>query len=163
MNRTARIVAGVALGLIISVGAEAKEKKIKQSELPPAVQETAQLQSAGDTVAVTGYTRDKVEGETVYTINLVADGLAREVVMGSDGTLVSVEQEVAWEQLPATVQTDFTNVVGKGKLGPVSTLTKEGKVVAYRAMLDRDGKRLKVQVKPNAPALEPIPMPVSQN
>lgn len=163
MNRTARIVAGVALGLIISVGAQAKEKKIKQSELPPAVQATAQQQSAGDTVAVTGYTTDKVEGGTIYVMNLVADGLAREVVMGPDGTLVSVEQEIAWEKVPASVQNDFTNVSGKGKLGPVSSVTKDGKVVAYTAMLDRDGKRAHVQVKPNAPAVEPIPVPVSQN
>ena len=59
MNRT-RLTAGIVLGLVISVGAQAAEKKIKQSNLPSAVQKTSELQSAGATV--TGYTSNKVDG-----------------------------------------------------------------------------------------------------
>ncbi|MFY9549769.1 MAG: hypothetical protein WAU32_01345 [Thermoanaerobaculia bacterium] len=162
MNRTARLIAGIALGLIISVGAQAKEKNIKQSDLPPAVLQTAQLQSAGEKVTVTGYTQDKVAGEMVYEMNLVVDGRARGVSIGADGTVVSVEQEIAWEQLPASVQTDFTNVAGKGKLGPVSSITKQGKIVTYEAMLETAGKKAHVQVKPNAPAVV-IPATDSKN
>ena len=157
MNRTTRLIAGIAFGLVIAAGAYAKEKKIKQSEMPPAVQQTAEQQSAGEGNTVTGYTVNKAEGGTLYTMDLVADGLARKTVIAADGTLVSVQQEMAWDKVPAAVQTDFTNVTGKGKLGPVSSITKDGTIVAYEAMLHVDGRMNHVQVKPHAPALEAIP------
>jgi hypothetical protein len=156
MDRT-RLIAGIVLGLVISVCAVAKEKEIKQSALPPAVQQAAQQQSAGEAVMVTGYTKDKVEGDVIYRMNLVVEGRTRGIVMGADGTVLAVVQEISWDELPASVQTDFTNVAGKGTYGAVSTVTKEGKVEAYRAVLETNGKRQHVQVKPNASALEPIP------
>jgi len=155
MNRTARLIVGIVLGLVISVAAQAKEKTIKQSDLPSAVQRTAEQESAGATI--TGYTKDKVEGEKVYRMNLLTDGRVKGIVIGSDGTVVSVEEETAWDLLPADVKTDFTNVTGKGKLGAVSSITKQGKVVAYEALLVTNGKRDRVRIKPYATALEPIP------
>jgi hypothetical protein len=155
MNRTARLIAGAALGLVISVGAQATEKKINQSDLPTAVQKTADQQIAGATV--TGYTKDKVEGNVVYQMNLLADGRAKGIVIGADGTLVSVEEEIAWDRLPADVKTDFTNVTGKGTLGSVSSVTKDGKVVAYKALRVTNGVRDHVQVKPHALVLESVP------
>ncbi len=157
MNRTTRLIAGIAIGLVIAAGAYAKEKKIKQSDLPPAVQQTAEQQSAGEGIQVTGYTVNKDKDGTLYTMDLVSDGLARRTVIGSDGTLVSVQQEMAWDTVPTDVQTDFTNVTGKGKLGPVSSITKDGKIVTYEASLVTWGNVARVQVKPHAPALEPIP------
>lgn len=158
MNRT-RIIAGIALGLIVSVGAQAEEKKIKQSNLPAAVQKTAAENTSGATV--TGYTSDKVEGVMVYQMNLTSDGKARSVVMDPQGTVVSVEQEVAWTDLPETVQKNFTGVQGKGKFEAVSTITKDGQVVAYEGLLIKNGERNHVRVKPTAPATEAVPAPAA--
>jgi hypothetical protein len=156
MNRTARFAAAIVLGLVISVAAQAKEKNIKQSDLPPAVQQTAERQSAGATV--TGYTKEKVEGEMIYKMNLDVDGRARGVTMAADGTLLVVLQEIAWEDVPEAVKTDFTNVTGKkGKLGPVSSVSKMGRVVSYEAILVKDGVRARVEIKPNTPELDSIP------
>ncbi len=154
MNRT-RLIAGIALGLIVSVGAQAAEKKIKQSNLPPAVQKTAVEQTNGATV--TGYTSDKVEGLMVYQMNLVADGRTRAIVMDQDGTVTSVEQQMAWTDLPADVQKDFTNVQGKGKYDAVSSISTDGKIVAYEAVKVTFGERANVRVKPNAAAVEAAP------
>jgi len=156
MNRT-RLIAGIALGLVMTVGAQAEEKKIKQSNLPPAVQKTAGENSTGATV--TGYTSEKVDGALVYQMNLVVDGRARGVVMDADGNVVSVEQEVAWTDLPETIQKNFTGVQGKGKFGAVSTISKDGQVVAYEGVLVKNGERNIVRVKPNAVAPESIPAP----
>jgi hypothetical protein len=155
MNRTARLLVGIVLGLVISVGAQATEKKIKQSALPEAVQKTAEQESAGATV--TGYTKDTVEGEMVYQMDLVADGKVRGVTMGSDGAVLSVQQEITWEEVPDAVKTDFTNVTGKGKLGPVSSVSKLGEVVSYEAVLVKNGVKANVQIKPNAPAPKAMP------
>lgn len=159
MNRTVRILSGIALGLVISVGAQAKEKPVKQTGLPTAVQKTAQEHSSGATV--TGYTKDKVEGVMVYQMNLLVDGRTRGIVMDSDGTVVQVEQEIAWDQLPASVQADLNNVAGKGKYGAVSTITKQGQLVAYEAALVTNGNTAHVQVKPKALAVDAVPAPGS--
>ena len=156
MNRT-RFIAGIALGLVMTVGAQAEEKKIKQSNLPPAVQKTASENSAGATV--TGYTSDKVDGAIVYQMNLTADGRARSIVIDPDGTVVSVEQEVAWADLPEAIQKNFTGVQGKGKFEAVSTISKDGQIVAYEGILIKNGERNHVRVKPTAPALEAVPAP----
>jgi hypothetical protein len=160
MNRT-RIIAGIALGLIVTVGAQAEEKKIKQSNLPAAVQKTAADNTAGATV--TGYTSDKVDGAMVYQMNLKSDGRSRSVVMDSQGAIVSVEQEVAWADLPEKIQQNFTGVQGKGKFEAVSTITKDGQIVAYEGVLIKNGERNHVRVKPTAPAADAAPAPAASN
>ncbi len=158
MYRT-RLIAGIVLGLIMTVGAQAEEKKIRQSKLPEAVQKTAGEQSNGATV--TGYTSDEVDGTMVYQMNLAVDGRARGVVMDPDGNVVSVEQEVPWTELPESVQKDFNGVKGKGKFESVSTISKDGQIVAYAGILLRNGERNHVSVKPNAPAPEAVPVPAA--
>jgi hypothetical protein len=154
MDRT-RILAGIALGLAVSVAAQGAAKSIKQSKLPSAVQRTVEEQSAGATV--TGYSSDKVDGVVTYRMDLVAEGLTRGIVMDADGTVLSVEQEVAWSELPADMQKNFENVSSKGKLGAVSTVSTNGSLVAYQALLIVNGERHHVRVKPKAADLEPLP------
>jgi hypothetical protein len=150
-----RLIAGIALGLVLSVSALGAQKQIKQSKLPPAVQKSVEEHSAGATV--TGYTSDKVDGTMVYRMDLVAEGLTRGIVMDSEGNVLSVEQEVAWSELPADVQKNFSSVSSKGKLGAVSTVSESGAVVAYVAVLVVNGERHQVRVKPKAADLDPIP------
>jgi hypothetical protein len=150
-----RILAGIALGLFLSVAARGDAKSIKQSKLPPAVQRTAEQQSAGG--AVTGYWTEKVDGVATYRMELVVEGRTRGIVMDSDGNVLQVEQEVAWSDLPADVQKNFESVASKGKLGPVSTVSKDGELVAYEAMLTIGGDRHRVRVKPKAPDAAPAP------
>jgi uncharacterized membrane protein YkoI len=92
MGRT-RILAGIVLGLAVCVAAQADAKSIKQSKLPAAVLRTAEAQVAGATV--TGYSTDKVDGVVTYRMDLVAEGKTRGIVMDKEGTVLSVEQEVA--------------------------------------------------------------------
>jgi hypothetical protein len=153
-----RLIAGIALGLVLSVAAQGEEKKIKQSKLPPAVQKTADENVNGATV--TGYTSDKVEGAMVYTMDLVADGKTRGINMDTDGNILSVEQEVAWADLPAEVQKDLSSTSSKGKLGPVSTVSENGNLVAYKAVLVVNGTRHHVLLKPKA-AADVAPMPAA--
>ena len=143
-----RILAGIALGLVVSVAAQGDAKSIKQSKLPAAVLRTAEAQTAGATV--TGYTTDKVDGVVTYRMDLVADGKTRGVVMDKEGTVLSVEQEVAWNDLPADIQKTFDTVKTKGELGAVSSVTENGTLVAYVAYLTTKTERNLVRVKPMA-------------
>ena len=155
MSRAARLVAGIALGLLMTVAAQAKEKKIKQADLPSAVQRTADAESAGNMVS--GYTKDTVEGETLYKANLLVDGRVRVVAIASDGSVISVENEVSWDAVPSDVQASFTRVSGKGKLSDFRSVSKDGQIVSYNALLLTNGNRDRVSVKPHAAGLEAIP------
>jgi hypothetical protein len=139
----------------MTVAAQAKEKKVKQEDLPSAVQRTFESQSAGATVS--GYTKDAVEGETFYRASLLVDGRTRTITAHSDGTLSSVEDEVAWEVVPEDVQTAFTRAAGKGKLSGYRSVTTDGKIVSYNALLETNGNRDRVSVKPHATNLEALP------
>ena len=150
-----RLLSGIALGLVLSVAAQGEEKKIKQSRLPQAVQTTAEQNVSGATV--TGYTSEKIDGAMVYTMDLVASGLTRGIVMDSEGNILSTQQEVAFSDLPADIQKDFTNATAKGKLGAVSSISKDGKIVAYEAVLIVKGERHHVRVKPHVAELSPMP------
>ena len=154
MHRTTRLVAGIALGLLMTVAAQASEKKVKLADLPPAVQKTVDAEAGGNTV--TGFTKDTVEGETVYKANLVVDSHARVVTIASDGTVKSVENEIAWDAVPADIQTTFTKASGKGKLGDFRSVSTDGKIVSYNAMLETNGNRDRISVRPHA-AADPAP------
>ena len=154
MGRT-RVLAGIAIGLAMSVASLGDAKSIKQSKLPAAVQQAAEQQSAG--AMVTGYSTDKVDGILTYRMELVAEGLTRGVVMDKDGNVLALEQEVGWAELPADIQKTFDSVKAKGELGPVSTVTENGSLVAYVAYLTTTRDRSLVRVKPKAAELKPLP------
>jgi hypothetical protein len=141
----------------MTVAVQATEKKVKQADLPPAVLRAveSQTQNAGDTV--TGYTKDTVEGETLYKASLLVDGRARVVTIASDGSVTSVENEIAWESVPADVQATMTKAAGKGKLSDFRSVAKDGQVVSYNGLLTTNGNRDRVSVKPHAAGLEAIP------
>src|SRR4051794_30706460 len=155
MHRSTRLVAGIALGLLMTVAAQAREKKVKLADLPPAVQRTVDTEAGANTV--TGFTKDTVEGETLYKANLVVDSRARVVTIGSDGRVTSVENEIAWEAVPTDVQTTFTKASGKGKLADFRSVSTEGKIVSYNALLETNGKRDRISVRPRATSVEAVP------
>ena len=157
MNRTARLIASIGLGLVLTAAAQATEKKVKQANLPSAVQKTAELESAGATVS--GYTKDTVEGETIYQMALLVDGKTKEVSIGADGNVVSTQQEISWDAVPVDVQGTFTKAAGKGKLGSFRSVSKDGKVVSYNAMLDTKGNKDRISVKPHVSDGGAIPAP----
>ena len=154
MHRT-RLITSIALGLLMTVAAQAKEKKVKLADLPPAVQTTVDAQVAGNTV--TGFTKDTVEGNTLYKANLVVDGHARVVTMTSDGMVTSVENEIAWDAVPADIQTTLTKAAGKGKLSEYRSVSTDGKIVSYNALLDTKGNKDRISVKPHVASPDSAP------
>ena len=154
MHRT-RVIASIALGLLMTVAAQANEKKVKLADLPPAVQTSVDSQAAGNTV--TGFTKDTVDGNTLYKANLVVDGRARVITIAPDGTVSSVQNEIAWESVPADIQTTLTKAAGKGKLSDFSSVSTDGKIVSYNATLDTKGNKDRISVKPHVASPDSAP------
>ena len=130
----------------------AQEKKIKRSDLPPAVEKTVATQSAGATVK--GFSKENENGQTYYEAQMVVNGHGKDILIAASGAIVEVEEEVAINALPANVKAGLEAKAGSGKLGKVETITKKDKLVAYEAKVTKDGKTSEVQVGPDGKPLD---------
>jgi hypothetical protein len=145
-------VAMVASGLLLAGTASAQEKKIKRSDLPPAVEKTVAEQSKGATIR--GFSTEQEKGQTLYEVEMTVSGHSKDVSMTADGTIVEVEEQVAMDSLSAEVKAGLQAKAGAGKILKVESLTKKGKLVAYEAQVETNGKKSEVQVGPDGKPLD---------
>jgi hypothetical protein len=139
-------------GLLVAAGASAQEKKIKRSDLPPAVEKTVAAQSAGATIR--GFSTEKEKGQTLYEMEMTVNGHSKDISMVADGSIVEIEEQAALDSLSPEVQAGLQAKAGKGKIVKVESLTKKGKLVAYEAQVDTNGKKTEVQVGPDGKPLD---------
>jgi hypothetical protein len=141
-----------AVAVLAVTSAVAQEKKIKRSDLPPAVEKTVAAQSAGATVK--GFSKENENGQTFYEAEMVVNGHSKDILIDANGTIVEVEEEVAMNALPAGVKAGLQAKAGEGKLVKVESITKKDKLVAYEAQVTKDGKKSEVQVGPDGKPLD---------
>lgn len=145
---------GLALvaAMLLKLPALTQEKKIKRSDLPPAVEKTVVEQSRG--AIIRGFSKEKENGQTFYEAELMVNRHSKDVLMDASGAVVEVEEQVEIDALPTVVRDGLQAKAGKGKLLRVESLTKHGKLVAYEAQVATDGKRSEVQVAPDGKPLD---------
>jgi hypothetical protein len=148
--RRASIVSAVAV--LTATSAVAQEKKIKRSDLPPAVEKTVAARSAGATVK--GFSKENEKGQTYYEAEMVVNGHSKDILIDTNGAIVEVEEEVAMNALPPDVKVGLQAKAGEGKLIKVESITKKDKLVAYEAQVTKDGKKSEVQVGPDGKPLD---------
>lgn len=140
------LLASLAIGLAMWSTAQGQERKIKRSELPPAVEKTVAAESAGATVQ--GFSTEVEAGKRLYEVELKVEGRGKDILMDARGNVVEIEEEVALDSLPAAVKEGLTKAAGRGTISRVESLTKRGKLVAYEAVVKTGAKRREVQVGP---------------
>ena len=140
-----------AAAVLIMTGAQAADKKLQKSQMPAAVQKTADEQSKGATVL--GYSSEQENGQTLYEVALKVDGHGKDVSMDDKGKVVEVEEEVAVASLPKNVQDGLKKAAAGGALGKAESLEKGGRLVAYEAQVTRAGKKSEIQVGPKGEKL----------
>jgi hypothetical protein len=150
--RVSLFVAMTASGLLLAGNASAQEKKIKRSDLPPAVEKTVAAQSEGATIK--GFSTEKEKGETLYEAEMTVNGHSKDISMTADGSIVEIEEQVAMDSLSADVKAGLQAKAGKGKILKVESHTKKEKLVAYEAKVDTNGKKSEVQVGPDGKPLD---------
>jgi len=150
--KTNHLVALVASGLLLAGTAFAQEKKIKRSDLPPAVEKIVAAQSVGATIR--GFSTEKEKGQTLYEVEMTVNGHSKDISIAADGSIVEIEEQVALDSLSPEVKAGLQAKAGKGKLVKVESLTKKDKLVAYEAQVDTNGKKSEVQVGPGGKPLD---------
>jgi len=149
---TKHLVALVAGALLLAGTASAQEKKIKRSDLPPAVEKTVAAQSAGATIR--GFSTEKEKGQILYEVEMTVNGHSKDISMAADGSIVEIEEQVAVDSLSPEVKAGLQAKAGKGKILKVESLTKKDKLVAYEAQVETNGKKSEVQVGPDGKPLD---------
>jgi hypothetical protein len=149
--KTNYLIAVAASGLLLVGGASAQEKKIKRSDLPPAVEKTVAAQSAGATIR--GFSTEKEKGQTLFEVEMTVNGHSKDISMAADGSIVEIEEQVALDSLSPEVKAGLQAKAGKGKILKVESLTKKDKPVAYEAQVETNGKKSEVQVGPDGKPL----------
>jgi hypothetical protein len=143
---------GVCLAsFLAATGAAAKDKPLKKSDLPAAVQKTADEQSTGATVR--GYASEVEDGKLQYEVQLTVNGHSKDLSIAPDGKLLEIEEQVALDSLPAPVREGLQKKAGAGKITKVESLTKHGTLVAYEAQVLTGKKKSEVQVGPDGKPL----------
>jgi hypothetical protein len=150
--KTNYLLAFATIGLLLAGTASAQEKKIKRTDLPPAVEKTVAAQSEGATVR--GFSTEKEKGQTFYEVEMTVDGHSKDVLIAADGTVAEVEEQVVLGSLPADVKAGLQAKAGKGQILEAESITKKGKLVAYEAKVETNGKKSEVQVGPDGKPLD---------
>ena len=124
--------------LAIAMAAVLAAQKVQMKDLPPAVQKGVQDNLKGGTVKTLA--KEKEGGKTVYEVESTLNGKTRDFMLDATGHLLSVEDEIAIDALPAPVKAVFEKA---GKIVSAETLTK-GTTVAYEAKIEKNGKTSEV-------------------
>jgi hypothetical protein len=140
------------VGALMATSAIAQEKKIRRSDLPPAVEKTVTAQSSG--AAVKGFSKEMEKGQTYYEAEMIVNGHTKDILINATGTIVEVEEQVAMDALPAAVKSGLQAKAGKGKLVKVESITKKDNLVAYEAQVRNGSKKSEVQVGPDGKPLD---------
>jgi hypothetical protein len=152
MNLCKRLVLAFLLtGLAALSAVQAQEKKIKRADLPPAVEKTVTEESKDATIR--GFSTEVENGKRLYEAELVVNGHEKDISMDESGKVVEVEEEVSTDSLPAAVKDGITKGAGTGTVGRVESITKNGKLVAYEAVVKTGTKHSEIQVGPDGKKL----------
>jgi len=149
--RTTTLLLFVTVSVAIAFAPE-QERKIRRADLPPAVEKTVASESQGATVK--GFSEERENGQTYYEAEMTVSGHSKDVLIDKDGAIVEVEEQVALDSLPADVKSGLQSKAGSGKILKVESLTKHGKLVAYEAKVEANGKKKEIQVGPDGKALD---------
>jgi uncharacterized membrane protein YkoI len=142
---------GMTLAIVCANSVAGQEKQLKKSDLPAAVQKTADEQSKGATIK--GYSQEKENGQVAYEVALMVNGHSKDITMDAQGNVLEIEEEVDIKALPAEVREGLRKQAGKASIGKIESLTKRGTLVAYEAQVHDGKKHSEIQVGPDGKPL----------
>jgi hypothetical protein len=147
MTLSGRISVVIAAALLAASVASAEARKVKKADLPDEVRKTAERESQG--ARVVAYWQDDDDGTSIYEVDLKVNGHDKGVLIGPDGDVLAVQEDVAWDDLDPAVQEGIRNLADGGRIGKAHSVSQGGSVVGYGADVERDGQTIHVQVGPD--------------
>jgi hypothetical protein len=150
-TRRISMISFLVVGLVTVSIARAQEKKIKRTELPPAVEKTVAEQSKAATIR--GFSTEMEDGKRLYEVELTVKGHGKDISMDAQGNVVEVEEEIFMNSLPPAVRKGLVEAAKGGAILKIESITKNHKLVAYEADVRSAAKRSEIQVGPDGKTL----------
>ncbi len=151
MNLRGIVFASLVIALAMVSVTQAQERKIKRTQLPPAVEKTVAEQSQGATIK--GFSTEIEKGKRVYEAAMTVNGHTKDILIDVEGNVIEVEEQVTMDSLAQPVKDALTKAAGRGTINMIESLTKNGTLVAYEGHVKRGVKRFEIQVGPNGEKL----------
>ncbi len=121
--------------------------ELQLKDLPPAVQKTIREETKG--AAIVGISSEKEKGKTVYEVETKVNGRTRDMLINSTGIVTEAEEQVDIDLLPADVQSEVRKSLGQAKVDRLESVTKNGVLSGYEAVVERGGKKVEVSMGPD--------------
>lgn len=124
----------------------------KGSELPQVVKDAVHRAHPNATIKDSEREHAKL---TVYEIDVVEDGASFELKVADDGTIVEVEREVGWNDLPAAVQETIAKAAGSAQVREIERTDRHARPgfvpvtpadAYFEAEWKRDGHEIEIVV-----------------
>ncbi|WP_163868040.1 PepSY-like domain-containing protein [Myxococcus eversor] len=129
------------MGALMTMGlvgpALAKDVELQQSQVPPAVRDA--LASKYPQAKAQRFTKETKKGKTVYEVDLTSSTGKLEVNLAEDGTLLTEEQTLDANALPANVKAGLAaSSFGSANIKTAEKETKNG-TVRYEVIVEQNG------------------------
>ena len=133
----------VGAAVLAACLAGAKERKVRMSDLPAAVQQTVREKTKG--VEVLGLDEEVEDGKTFYEVETRVNGKTNDILIDTAGVVVEMEEEVSLDTIPEPARAAILREAGAGKIRIVEAVTKDA-VTVYEAHVKKAGKTSEVVV-----------------
>ena len=119
-------------------------KRVTRDELSPAVRSAIDRECKGATIRAI-YSEYSFR-HRMYQVDIDLDGHSRSLRINPSGRLDEVEDEVSLDSLPVQVREALVRKAGGRRVLRVESVTSEGTIRSYVAVVSRDGKKREVRV-----------------
>jgi hypothetical protein len=146
----ARLIAPVfATGLLCFavVFGQESEQRVRMKDLPAAVRNTVLEQSQG--AVLKGLSKEVEHGQTFYEAEMKVNGHGKDILIDPAGAVVEIEEEVTMASLGTPVRSTIEQSAGKGRVLKVESITRNGSIEAYEAVIQKAGKKSEIKVAPD--------------
>jgi len=130
----------LAVLIVACAGLASAEKRLKLADLPAAVQSTVRQELKGGEIK--SISKETEKGVTQFEVESMLNGKHRDFNIDTKGTLVTLEEEISLDAIPAAAKDALLKKVAGGKLGTVEVVTKSGGATSYEASyVSKGGKK----------------------
>jgi curli biogenesis system outer membrane secretion channel CsgG len=119
------------------VSASAQEASLTKKQVPKAVLDA--FAKAYPKATTKGFSRETEKGKTSFEVESVEGAVHRDVSYSADGSLLSIEESIAYADLPEAVRAALAKEAPKGTASSCEKITK-GDVTEYEIVV-RSGRK----------------------
>jgi uncharacterized membrane protein YkoI len=130
----------------------AEEQQISCDTVPRAVR--AAFERAFPKASITECSKEVEKGKTAYEISSTEGGTRRDVLFHADGGLIVIEEEVAIESTPDSVQQAVRKTYPGGDIMLAEKITRDGAVM-YEFRVKHRGKQVEIVFDPSGNEVKP--------